>query len=56
MTAAAITADVLPTSMPGQCHDVLIKTGIFIFIFIFTFVSGVTPDHRPAPQFNVATS
>ena len=56
MTAAAITADVLPTSIPDQCHDVLIKTGTFTFIFIFTFVSGVTLDDRPAPQFNVATS
>ena len=56
MTAAAITADVLPTSIPDQCHDVLIKTGTFTFIFIFTFVSGVTLDDRPAPQFNVAIS
>ena len=56
MTAAAITADVLPASIPRQCHDVLIKTGTFafIFIFIFTFVSGLSLDDRPAPQFNVA--
>jgi hypothetical protein len=52
MTAAAITVDVLPTSIPGQCHDVLIKT----VTFTFTFVSGVTLDDRPAPQFNVAIS
>ena len=51
-TAAAITADVQPTSIPGQCHDVLIKTGTFTFIFI----GGVTLGDRPAPQFNVAIS
>jgi hypothetical protein len=31
-----------------------IKTGAFAFIFIFTFVSGLSLDDRPAPQFNVA--
>jgi hypothetical protein len=51
-TAAAITADVQPTSIPGQCHDVLIKTGTFTFIVI----GGVTLGDRPAPQFNVAIS
>ena len=53
-TAAAITADGLPTSIPGQCHDVLIKTGTFAFAFIFIFISGLSLDDRPAPQFNVA--
>ena len=49
-TAAAITADVLPASIPDQCHHVSIKT------VTFTFIGGVTMGDRPAPQFNAAIS
>ena len=51
-TAAAITADVLPASIPDQCHDVSTKT----VTFPFTFIGGVTMGDRPAPQFNAAIS
>ena len=50
MTAAAITADVLPASIPDQCHHVSIKT------VTFTFIGGVTMGDRPAPQFHAAIS
>ena len=44
-TAAAVTADVLPASIPGQCHEVLTRTG--------TFAPSVTsaPGDRAAPRF-----
>ena len=50
LTAAAVTADVLPASDPGQGHEVLIKTG--------TITSTVTdaPGARAASQFSVDTS
>ena len=34
----------------------VVPLALTLFIFIFTFVSGVTLDDRPAPQFNVAIS
>jgi len=49
-TAAAITAGVLPASIPGQCHEVLTETG--------TFTIGVTSAQgdRAAPRFGAEIS
>ena len=49
LTAAALTADVLPASDPGQGHEVLIKTGTI------TTVTDAQDD-RPAPRFSVEIS
>jgi hypothetical protein len=49
VTAAALTAKVLPVSDPGQGHQVLIRTGTI------TTVTDVHND-RPAPRFSVAIS
>ena len=49
LTAAALTADVLPVSEPGQGHEVLIKTAT---------ITAVTDaqDDRPVPRFSVEIS
>jgi hypothetical protein len=49
-TAAAVTADVLPAIIPGQCHEVLIETG--------TSISSVTSAQgdRAASQFTAEIS
>jgi hypothetical protein len=49
-TAAAVTADVLPASIPGQCHEFLIETG--------TITLGVTSAQgdRAASQFSAEIS
>ena len=49
-TAAAITAGVLPASIPGQFHEVLTETG--------TFTIGVTSAQgdRAAPRFGAEIS
>jgi hypothetical protein len=49
VTAAALTAEVLPVSDPGQGHEVLIRTGTI------TTVTDVHDD-RPAPRFCAAIS
>jgi hypothetical protein len=47
---AAVTADVLPASIPGQCHEVLTETGTFTFS-----VTSAQGD-RAAPQFSADIS
>src|SRR5262249_57392676 len=48
--AAAVTADVLPAIIPGQCHEVLIETGTFSLS-----VTSAQGD-RAAPQFSAEVS
>jgi hypothetical protein len=59
VTAAALTAEVLPVGDPGQGHEVLIRTGIIrtgtITTRTITTVTDVQGD-RPAPRFSVAIS
>jgi hypothetical protein len=45
-----VTADVLPASIPGQCHEVLTETGTFTFS-----VTSAQGD-RAAPQFGADIS
>jgi hypothetical protein len=45
-----VTADVLPASIPGRCHDVLIETGTFTFS-----VTSAQGD-RAASQFSAEIS
>ena len=49
LTAAALTADVLPASDPGQGHEGLIKTGTIITV-------TDAPGGRAAPRFSVEIS
>jgi hypothetical protein len=49
LTAAALTADVLPVIDPGQGHEVLIKTGTIITV-------TDAQDERPVPRFSVEIS
>ncbi|HEY1000053.1 MAG TPA: hypothetical protein VGD83_10465 [Streptosporangiaceae bacterium] len=51
-TAAAMTADVLPANIPGQCHEVLIKTGTFTITTSVTDAQG----ERAAAQFSAEIS
>ena len=48
--AAAVTADVLPAIIPGQCHEVLIETGTSSFS-----VTSAQGD-RAASQFSAEIS